>query len=110
MANVDLSDYNLSELKGLQYDIEKAIKDRQQQEVRKAREQIQAIAKDAGITVEELLAAPVKKAKKENGRKVQPQYRNPEDISQTWTGRGRQPRWIADGLATGKQLDDFRMK
>ncbi|MET0981057.1 MAG: H-NS histone family protein [Telluria sp.] len=110
MANVDLSDYNLGELKGLQHDIEKAIKNRQQQELRKAREQIMAIAKDAGVSVEELLAASAKKAKKESGQKVKPQYQNPEDTSQTWTGRGRQPRWIADGLASGKKLDDFRMK
>ena len=110
MANTDLSSYNLSELKGLQHDIEKAIKDRQQQEVRQAREQIMAIARDAGVSVKELLAASAKKAKKESGQKVKPQYQNPENISQTWTGRGRQPRWIADGVAGGKKLDDFRMK
>jgi DNA-binding protein H-NS len=110
MTNVDLSSYNLSELKGLQYDIEKAIEDRQQQEVQKAREQILTIVREAGVSMEELLAIPVKKAKKENGQKVTPQYRNPEDSSQTWTGRGRQPRWIAAGLASGKKLDDFRIK
>jgi DNA-binding protein H-NS len=110
MANVDLSGYNLSELKGLQHDIEKAIKSRQQQEVQKAREQILEIAKGAGVTVDELLAAPVKKAIKDVGKKVKPQYQNPEDASQTWTGRGRQPKWIATGLESGKTLNDFRMK
>lgn len=44
MAKVDLSDYNLSERKGLQSDIEKEITNRQQQEVTKAREQIRSIA------------------------------------------------------------------
>ena len=108
MAQVNLSDYNLSELKGLQVEIEKEIKNRQQQEVTKAREQILAIAQGLGISVEELLANNGGKSKG-TGKKVEVQYRNPADNAQTWTGRGRQPRWIADGLANGKTLDDFRI-
>lgn len=108
MAKVDLSDYNLSELKGLQAEIEKEIKNRQQQEVTKAREQILAIAQGLGVSVEELLVNNGRKSKG-TGKKVEAQYRNPADNAQMWTGRGRQPRWIADGLAGGKTLDDFRI-
>jgi DNA-binding protein H-NS len=110
MANVDLSGYNLSELKGLQHDVEKAIRDRQQQDVQTARDQILAIAKDAGISVDELLASSDKKAKTGSGQKVKPQYQNPTDSSQTWSGRGRQPKWVAEALASGKKLDQFRIK
>jgi DNA-binding protein H-NS len=110
MATIDLSSYNLGELKGLQYDIEREIKDRQQQEVRKAREEILAIAQDVGISVEELLANTAKKSKTQKGVKVRPQYQNPADNSQTWSGRGRQPKWVAEGLASGKKLDDFRIQ
>ena len=108
MAKVDLSNYNLSELKGLQAEIEKEIKARQQQEVTKAREQILAIAQGLGVSVEELLANGGAKSKN-SGKKVQAQYQNPADNAQTWTGRGRQPRWIAEGVAGGKSLDDFRI-
>ena len=108
MAKVDLADYNLSELKGLRAEIEKEIKARQQQEVTKAREQILAIAQGLGVSVEELLANGGTKSKA-NGKKVQAQYQNPADTGQTWTGRGRQPKWIAEGLAGGKSLDDFRI-
>ncbi|WP_312183488.1 H-NS histone family protein [Massilia timonae] len=108
MAKVDLSDYNLSELKGLYTEIEKEIKTRQQQEVTKAREQILAIAQGLGISVGELLANGGTKSKG-SGKKVEAQYRNPADNAQTWTGRGRQPKWIAEGLAGGKSLDDFRI-
>lgn len=108
MAKVDLSDYNLSELKGLQAEIENEIKSRQKQEVTKAREQILAIAQGLGVSVEELLANGGAKPKG-SGKKVQAQYQNPADNAQTWTGRGRQPKWIAEGLAGGKSLDDFRI-
>ena len=108
MAKVDLSDYNLSELKGLQAEIENEIKARQKQEVTKAREQILAIAQGLGVSVEELLANGGAKPKG-NGKKVQARYQNPANNAQTWTGRGRQPKWIAEGLAGGKSLDDFRI-
>jgi len=110
MAKIDLAGYTLGELKGLQHDVERAIKDRQQQDVQKAREQILAIAKDAGVSVEELLGNGGAKAKKANGKKVDAKYQNPKDNSQTWTGRGRQPRWMAAAVANGSKPDDFLMK
>jgi DNA-binding protein H-NS len=109
MTNIDLSNYNVKELKGLQLDIEQEIKTRQLGDLAKARQQILAIAEEAGMPVEELLALNKKKLSKGKGQKVEQQYQNPADQAQTWTGRGRQPRWIAEGLASGKQLSDFRI-
>ena len=109
MTTIDLSAYKLSELKGLQLDIEQEIKTRQQGDLEKARKQILEIAEEAGMPVEELLALSKKKSSKGKGQKVKPQYQNPDDQAQTWSGRGRQPRWIAEGIANGKQLSDFRI-
>jgi DNA-binding protein H-NS len=83
-------------------------KARQQQEVTKAREQILTIAQTLGVSVEELLVTGGAKAKG-SGKKIEAQYQNPADSAQRWTGRGRQPKWIAEGLAGGKSLDDFRI-
>ena len=114
MATTDLSKYNLSELKQLQVDIEKEIKGRQQSEVKKAREQILSIAQTLGVSVEDLLADSKKKSKSgaadARTEKVRAQYRNPADSEQTWTGRGRQPKWVVEALAQGKKLDDFRIQ
>jgi DNA-binding protein H-NS len=38
---------------------------------------------------------------------VAPKYRNPKDPTQTWAGRGLQPRWIRDAIKSGKKLDSF---
>jgi len=38
---------------------------------------------------------------------VRPKYRNPSDRSQTWAGRGKQPRWLVAQLKAGKKIDDF---
>ena len=114
MAKIDLSGYNLSELRGLVHDIEKEIKDRQVQEVKKAREQIQAIAQNLGVSVEDLLAGAggktAGKAKGGTGAKVEAQYQNPADSSQTWTGRGRKPQWVTNTIENGGTLEDLRIK
>ena len=41
---------------------------------------------------------------------VVPKYRNPERPSETWAGRGKQPRWLAAQLKSGKRIDDFRIR
>jgi DNA-binding protein H-NS len=109
MQKIDLSSYKLNELKGLQHDVEQEIKSRQQGDLAKARQQILAIAQEVGVTVEQLLASSTKRLSSGKGQKVQPQYHNPADKDQTWTGRGRQPKWIAEGIADGKKLADFRI-
>jgi DNA-binding protein H-NS len=41
--------------------------------------------------------------------KVFPKYQNPKNLTETWSGRGRQPRWLTPQLRSGKKLDDFRI-
>jgi DNA-binding protein H-NS len=38
---------------------------------------------------------------------VAPKYRNPENPTETWAGRGLKPRWLAAALKSGKKLEDF---
>ncbi len=55
-------------------------------------------------------AAKAPRARSAKGRslgKVAPKYRNPANTQETWTGRGRQPRWLAGEIAAGKKLEDF---
>lgn len=40
---------------------------------------------------------------------VAPKYRHPA-TGQTWSGRGRTPRWIADAEAQGRSRDEFLIK
>jgi DNA-binding protein H-NS len=41
------------------------------------------------------------------GGKIAPKYRNPENPSETWAGRGLRPRWLAAALKAGKKLEHF---
>jgi DNA-binding protein H-NS len=42
--------------------------------------------------------------------KVLPKYRNPKNPSETWAGRGKQPRWLKAQLRNGKKLTDFLIR
>ena len=42
--------------------------------------------------------------------RVSPKFRNPARPSETWAGRGKQPRWLTAALKSGKRLDDFRIQ
>ncbi len=39
--------------------------------------------------------------------KVHPKYQNPKNPAETWSGRGKQPRWVRAQLLAGKKLDRF---
>jgi DNA-binding protein H-NS len=40
---------------------------------------------------------------------VHPKYFNPENPSQTWSGRGLKPRWFITQLESGRTVDDLLM-
>lgn len=82
------------------------------------RTKVNKLLKDEGYTLQELFgtgAAPAAKApaRKSAGRKlgkVAPKYRNPSNPKETWSGRGRQPRWLSEYTNNGRNLDEFRIK
>jgi len=41
--------------------------------------------------------------------KVAPKYRNPKEPEQTWTGRGRKPKWVERALDGGQTLKDLQI-
>jgi DNA-binding protein H-NS len=41
--------------------------------------------------------------------KVFPKYQNSKVPFETWSGRGRQPRWLVSALKAGRKIDDFEI-
>ena len=56
----------------------------------------------------------IPRAEVPKGRRPYPtviaKFRNPDLPSETWAGRGKQPRWLIKQLRSGKRIDDFRIK
>lgn len=68
------------------------------------REKFASMARKQGFDIQELVGRPGR------GRsgKVAPKYADPANPENTWTGRGREPRWMQTALKGGKaKRDDF---
>lgn len=63
---------------------------------------ILAMAKHEGIDIEAARAEIFSPVAAPSVR-----YRNPNDATQTWTGRGRQPRWVSDWIESGNRLEQL---
>lgn len=86
-------------------DIEKAITTFEERKRLEAIAAVEAKVKEMGFTLAELTGG---KSNGKAGAPVSvPKYVHPENPTVTWTGRGRQPRWIKEALQAGKSLDDF---
>ena len=99
---MNLDTMSLDELKTLRKQVDKAIAGYEDRKKKEALEQLEKAARDMGFSLAELTGGSSKPR-----RTVAPKYANPTDSSQTWTGRGRKPRWVEEALASGKSLDDL---
>jgi len=105
---MDLSNMSVGDLRNLQEQIKQEMKKREVQEVQKAREQILAIAQSVGVPLKDLLATGGR-GSSTKGAQVAVRYRHPDNASQQWTGRGRQPKWVKEWVEGGKSLDKLRV-
>ncbi|MGN5289124.1 H-NS family histone-like protein [Aeromonas sp. 11P] len=71
--------------------------------------EFQAMLADAGIDPTELVGSvPAATTAKAKRAPRPPKYRYVENgVEKTWTGQGRTPKFLAEQLEQGRQLDDF---
>lgn len=98
---MDISTLSLPELKNLLDKIPAEIRRREKQERANTLREIEKLAAERGFTLEELVIGATEKKVK---TAVAPKYRSPKDANLTWTGRGRQPKWVKEALASGSSL------
>lgn len=97
--NSDLYSMSRKDLEQLRKDVEEALIARKDADRREALEHARRAAAEHGYTLEELapLAKPAKKTKG-----IRPvKFRDPQDPTNTWSGRGRRPRWMQQRLDDG---------
>ncbi len=59
--------------------------------------------------VSEVHGAARGKRRRRKYPKVLPKYSNPQAPTETWSGRGKQPRWVVAALRSGHKLEEFRI-
>jgi DNA-binding protein H-NS len=98
MADFNLEALSLKELRQLQKDLAKAIATYQDRQKAEARAKLEAIAKDMGYSLADVVGVELKTTRAAPVAK----YRHPENATLTWSGRGRRPQWFADQINAGR--------
>lgn len=94
---------SLKELKDLQSQVTKAIAGYEDRRKRQALSELEEKAREMGFSLAELTGAVTTRKRAPATAK----YANPANSADTWSGRGRKPRWFAEALAKGKSPEDM---
>jgi DNA-binding protein H-NS len=101
MSSLDRMSY--AELAELRTQVDRTMIEKQNAERVALRQKLTDMAKDAGLTLDEVLG----KGRKGKGS-VATKYRDPKNPENTWTGRGRMPLWMVAATRGNKaKKDDF---
>ncbi len=94
---------NHAELVELRAEIDRLIAEKQATERTALKQRLADLAKAQGFSLDEIVG----KGRKTRGA-VPVKYRDPKNAENTWTGRGRMPRWlVAATKARGVKKEDF---
>jgi DNA-binding protein H-NS len=101
----DPTKMSLKELQELELKVKKAKLNVQERSRSELRQMLESMAAQAGFKLSDLFGGRGGK-----GRKVAAKYANPDSPSETWSGRGRKPRWLAARLKAGDRIEKFLIK
>ncbi len=102
MAIPAVDKLTLKELQELRIRVEKQIVSAQERERTALRAKFESMASDAGFGLSDLFGSRSTK-----GKSVAAKYMNPDNPAETWSGRGRKPKWLAAKLDKGKKQSYF---
>jgi DNA-binding protein H-NS len=100
---INLENMSRDELTKLISDATKALKSVDIRRKAEAKLAAEKAVKEFGYSLDEILSTGGKTTK------GAPKYANPDDASQTWTGRGRKPNWVIEALNSGKTVEDLEI-
>jgi DNA-binding protein H-NS len=105
MAAINVDKMSLKELLVLEGKIQSAIVEARARERSVVKKKMAELAETSGFSLSELFGG-VRGAKKPVGLA---KYANPDDPTDTWTGRGRKPNWLVARLKKGAKLAEFEI-
>ena len=101
--DINLNTLTLKDLKDLQSQVAKAVSSFEDRKRKAALAELEEVARAQGFTLAELTGISIVRKRAPATAK----YANPANKTDTWSGRGRKPRWFAEALAKGKRPEDL---
>ena len=106
MARNDLNKMSYAQLSAMEHRIARIKSEKQDAERTALRKKVTDFAKEHGFDIRDLLDG-----RRKGKGSVAIKYRDSSNRSNTWTGRGRMPRWMAAATKGGKaKKEDFLIK
>lgn len=102
----DLEVLSLKELRDLRAKLDRAIASFEERNRRDALAAAEEAARTHGFSLKDLTGST---AAGRRSPKSAPKYANPQNSTQTWSGRGRQPHWVKDAMQAGMSLVDLKI-
>jgi len=94
---------SLKELQELEARVKKALVVARDREKGELKQQVESMLAEAGLSLSELYG----ERSAARGKTVAAKYVNPDNRSETWSGRGRRPLWLVAKLDKGASQDEF---
>jgi DNA-binding protein H-NS len=101
---MNLDDLSFEELKSLQNDVTVALYNFEKRKKAEALAEIKSLAHAKGFSLDELLGGEAAKGKR---APAVAKYADPANPDNTWSGRGRKPKWLVAQIENGKTVEDF---
>lgn len=101
MPDIDVETMSRDELESLKSEVDKALTTLESRRKAEAKKAAEEAAKAHGFSLNELVGPD------RGSKRPQIKYRNPDNPAETWSGRGRKPRWLKEAMANGRSLDEL---
>ena len=95
---INLETLSPAELKALIANAQSQMQAAHGNQVKEVREKIERLLKSSSLTLADVYPTRGGKGAKAPKSVVAPKYRNPENATQTWSGRGKRPLWFVQAL------------
>lgn len=104
MARVPVEKMSLKQIKALEAQIAEVKAKVEGEAKTELKAKIDDLLAASGFTIGDLYPTAGRGKRKS---KLAAKYQNPDDPSQTWTGRGRKPNWLVARLKKGQKMESF---
>lgn len=104
---MELSSLDNEQLRTLLAQVHEQIAIAERRVIRDIQSRIGELAREAGVSMEQILQLESPRRGPKPGRKIPMRYQHPDNPQWQWTGRGRQPLWAKAWIAEHGSVDDL---
>lgn len=108
LKKVELETMSLNDLWSLHEKISAVLAARIKAEKHELEKRLAVLDRGMGAVVRPGESQLIGEKRRRKYPRVLPKYRNPQ-TSETWSGRGKLPRWLVAAMKSGRKMEEFRI-